>query len=68
LLYLAADKYFRAPALLALFSELAKKFDRCVPDAAATSSPILKGLCLSVQRWTAGGKGTAVLRWENVGE
>jgi hypothetical protein len=32
------------------------------------ASSILKGLCHSAQRWTAGGKGAAVLRWGNTEE
>ena len=36
--------------------------------AAGTANSILKGLCHSAQRWTAGGKGAAVLRWGNIEE
>ena len=32
------------------------------------AASILKGLRPSAQRWIAGGKGAAVLRWESVGE
>src|SRR5664280_1409638 len=32
------------------------------------AASILKGLRPSAQRWIAGGKGAAALRWENVGE
>jgi hypothetical protein len=38
------------------------------PIAPAPHAPVLKGLHHSAQRWTAGGKGAAVLRWENVRE